>query len=277
MDSRFVVRPIGRSEARVICAQHPHAGTLPNSSKHYMRLDIDYRLAGLAVWGYGIVPQLTPKHLFGEHGKKEDYLELCRFFVHDWCAKNTASKFLAITHRVLKKYTKLKWLYTYAAGFQGLVGYIYKAAGYDYIGTQNLSSGMVWIPGVGLVHTIAQWHRFGVVGVKQMAKVYPGAKRWCGYNFRYIYWLCNQQEKTRLMKSANFTVQQYPTERDLAIWTIDAEGKKETVSPEFAKTVPIVKMKSNRAGSDPATRQQSHAGKGGAAPTPALMLECGDD
>lgn len=32
-----------------------------------------------------------------------------------------------------------------------------------------------------------------------------------------------------------------------------------------------------RAGSDPATRQQSHAGKGGAAPTPALMLECGDD
>ena len=255
-----------------MCEDHPHAGTLPNSSKYYMRLDIDGRPAGLAVWGWGIVPKGTAGHLFNDDVLSvKDYLELCRFFVYDWCPKNTPTKFLAITHKIIKKYAPwVKILYTYAAGFQGLIGHIYKGAGYDYIGRQQISSGFVWIPKVGLIHTIAQWHRYGRVGIKEMIKIYPTSKRWAGFNFRYIYWLCDKKEKQRLMQHAKFKLYKYPTEKDLEIWTEDEFGNKTPVTPEFAKTIPIVKLKSNRVRSKASVASGVQPGEGGATPTLTL-------
>jgi hypothetical protein len=265
-----------------MCEHHPHASTLPNSSKHYMRLDIGGKPAGLAVWGYGIVPKETPRHLFGEAGRVRDYLELCRFFVYDWCAKNTASKFLATTHRLIKKHAPhIKWLYTYAAGFQGMVGHIYKAAGYDYIGQQECSA-CVWVPDIGLVHWVAIWHRYHLpVGSGRISpkcwtalnKLWPGCRRWAGYNFRYIYWLCTKAEKSRLMESANFRIEPYPTEADLEIWTEDEYGNKTPIAPDFAKTIPIVKLPTKRAGSVASDTPANQAGEGGATPTPALSRE----
>lgn len=263
----FIVKPITRKEAAGLCARHPHAPSMPNSSKYYMRLDIRGRFAGLAVWGYGIVPRATPNHLFGSAGRLQDYLELCRFFVCDWCAKNTASKFLSITHRMIKKHTSIKWLYTYAAGFQGLVGHIYKASGYEYIGKTPISSGMILVPGIGLVHTLSQWHRYGKVGLKTMSRLFPGAKRWGGDNFRYILFL---RDRANLMSHARFEVQKYPTSRDLHIFTIDVCGKKEEISPDLAREIPIVSLRSRRARSDTSDTPVDQTGKSGATPTLAL-------
>lgn len=240
----MIVKPIDHLTAKRLCADHPHAGTLPNSSKYYMAAYDRGKVIGLAVWGYGIVPRQTPHKLFGDAGHIEDYLELCRFFVYDGVPKNSASQFLSITHRLLKRYTKRKWLYTYAAGFQGLIGTIYQAANYDYIGT-TLCNAFIYIPGKGLIHSIAQWHRYGKQGLKYLSGIFPEAKVWCGCNFRYIYWLCNQQQKEELMQSAKFQIQKYPTKNDLEIWLEDINHNRTTVTPEFAKTVPIVRLKSN--------------------------------
>jgi len=261
-----------------MCEDHPHAGTLPNSSKHYMRLDIDGRPAGLAVWGYGIVPHQTPKHLFGDTAGVHDYLELCRFFVYDWCPTNTASRFLAVTHRVIKRHAPhVKWLYTYAAGFQGLVGHIYKAAGYTYIG-RTLCNGFAYVPRVGLIHAIAIWHRWKAIkrannsDLRKLRLIFPDVWRWCGYNFRYIYWLCSKAEKTRLLSVARFEIQPYPTEADLEIWLEDENGRKEAIEPAFAKTIPIVKLptRRKRATSIDSDATANQAGDGGASPTVAL-------
>jgi hypothetical protein len=181
----FIVRPIDRAQAREVCARHPHAETLPNSSKYYMLLTIDGREAGLAVWGWGVVPTFTLGHMFDPAANLEvrHYLELCRFFVHDWCPKNTASRFLATTHRLIRKHAPwVKFLYTYAAGFQGLVGHIYKAAGYDYLGTTKCDA-LMWIPGRGMVHRIALFHRYGKgsTNARDWQGIFPGAKQCSGF------------------------------------------------------------------------------------------------
>jgi hypothetical protein len=49
------------------------------------------------------------------------------------------------------------------------------------------------------------------------------------------------------MAAARFTVQPYPTEADLHIWLEDAAGNETPVEPAFAKTIPIVNLRTTRA------------------------------
>jgi hypothetical protein len=245
---------------------------------------INDRPAGLAVWGWGIMPRATPKHLFGDAGKIEDYLELCRYFVYDWCPKFTASKFLSITHRMIKRYAPwIKWLYTYAAGFQGMIGGIYKATNYEYIG-KVLCNSFIYIPGKGMVHNIPLWHRYGNIGgshntgLREFQKFVPNARRWCGYNFRYIYWLCDQKEKLQLMENARFEIQPYPTMENIEIWLEDTDNSKTPLTPSFAKSVPIIKLKTltsdklrGRGERDSAPNTNSETG--GASPTRPLLVD----
>jgi hypothetical protein len=273
----FIVRPVDRPTARRWCADHPHAGTLPNSSRYYLAAYLNGRPAGLAVWGWGIRPRETPVHLFGEAGRIEDYLELCRFFVYDWCPANTASRFLGVSHRLLHRYApQVKWLYTYAAGFQGLVGTIYQAANYEYIG-RVLCKAFTYVPGRGLVHNISLFHRYGHIcgsndkSLREFQRFIPEARRWCGYNFRYIFWLCDRAERARLLSHATFTTgAPYPTTDDVEVWLENIDGTRVDVSPALAKSVPIVKLRSARAGSKANVAPRFHRGEGGVTPTPAL-------
>jgi hypothetical protein len=221
------------------------------------------------------MPRATPNHLFGGASGIEDYLELCRFFVYDWCPKNTATQFLACTHRLIKRHApRVKWLYTYAAGFQGMIGTIYQAANYEYIGRQ-LCSSFIWVPGHGLIHDIARWHRYGSTeyqSLKGFSRLVPDARTWCGYNFRYIYWLCDAREKARLMASAQFTAQPYPTEADLEIWVEDLAGNKTPMTKAQAKAVPIISFPSRGKVSERSSDSAvpGPPGEGGATPTRSL-------
>lgn len=243
---RFVVRPITFLEARKLCEQHPYARTLPLSSKWYMALQINGKLGGLAVWGWGVRPKQTVERLFGGVLGIDEYAELCRFFVYGGLPKNTASRFLSITHRLIKKYApQVKVLYTYAAGFQGLIGTIYQAANYDYIGKKECNA-FFYLPGKGLLHSVSLWHHFrerlGSQSLTELSRAIPGLKKWHGYNFAYLYWLCGQEEKERLLKSASFQLLPYPGKTELEIWVTDARGDKESVSVEVARKVPIIHL-----------------------------------
>ena len=236
----MLVRPVTKKEAVEYCKKHPHAGSLPNSSKYFMAAFENKHFMGLAVWGWGIVPAQTPKKLFGE-GTTDEYLELNRFFVVDGSPPNYASKFLNTTARIIKKHDpKVKYLYTYAAGFQGLIGTIYQAAGYDFIGTIKCT--FPYIEGVGLVHPISLYHRYKKISPKYLRTIFGDKYSvWNGLNFCYIKFICNNKEKERLMTKAKFAKQKYPTKADLKIWDIDGND----IDVELAKTVPMVKLKSN--------------------------------
>lgn len=238
----MIVRPITKAQAKEYCKLHPHAGSLPNSSKYYFAAFERMRFIGLAVWGWGITPAATPKKLFGPGCglTTSDYLELNRFFVIDNAGKNTASQFLNITAKLIKKYDKgVKFLYTYAAGFQGLIGTIYQAAGYKYIGT--ITCHFNYIEGIGLVHTVALYHRYKKIKAKYIKQIFGNKlKQVSGYNFCYLKFICDPKTEAELMAQAQFKVLPYPKKSDLKIW----DENKNPIDPEVAKHIPIVKLKS---------------------------------
>lgn len=250
----FRIIPITRTVAAELCKYHPHAPSLPNSAKYYFALYINSIFRGLAVWGYGINPKQLPVTLFGKEYSNNvaDYLELCRFFVdNDNVPPNTASKFLSFTHRVLRKHSKVKYLFTYAAGFQGLVGTIYKAAGYSHITPHETR--LIYIPEKKiLVHPISLWHRYAIMratsrqNLTEVRKIFPTALIWCGFNFRYLYFVCDEAEKERLLKTARFEFVPLPKKEDIKIWLEDEKGFLEPITDlDFAKAIPIVKLRSN--------------------------------
>lgn len=232
----MIVRPISRALAKTYCASHPHASSLPNSSKYYMAAYENGGFLGLAVWGWGVLPAATPKKLFGA-GDTTEYLELNRFFVVDG-VKNAASQFLNICAKIIKKYAPhVKWLYTYAAGFQGLVGTIYQAAGYEYIGTQVCT--VYYLPKQNkMVHPMAVYHRYKKAKLDDLKQIFGDCIEWSGYNFCYIKFLCSPEEKANYLKKAKFQILPYPTQKDLKIW----DNERNTIDIKHAKTVPLVKL-----------------------------------
>lgn len=155
----------------------------------------------------------------------------------DDAPKNAASQFLNITARILKKHTKVKYLYTYAAGFQGLIGTIYQAAGYEYIGTQVCT--VYYLPKQGkMIHPMAVYHRYKKAKLADLQKIFGECVEWSGYNFCYIKFICDAKERKRLLSKAKFELKPYPTKKDLVIW----DSNKSAIDIEFAKTVPLVKL-----------------------------------
>jgi hypothetical protein len=226
--SRLIVRPVSRSEAEELCRAHPHARTLPQSAKYHLVAYMDGNAMGLASWGWGVVPRRTIKSLFGMEDTSL-YLELCRFFMFEGTPKFAESKFLSYTIRLLfKNLPKLKFVYTYAAGFQGLIGTIYKATNFHYIG-KHLMKGLHIIPNVGLVHDMAIYNRYKHVikGTHRqvLQHFHPDAKTLFGYNFVYLMFR-DKKTEDEMMPKASFKILPYPTEDEIRIW--DSDGKEYT-------------------------------------------------
>ena len=93
------------------------------------------------------------------------------------------------------------------------------------------------------MHPVALWHRYSISKESERLSIFGDAKKWCGLNFAYIYWLRGKQQ---LMPHARFKVCKYPTKADLKIWTEDEHGRKERMTPEFAKTIELLSLKTNR-------------------------------
>lgn len=231
----FWVTRIDKGQAEKLCELHPHAPSLPRTSLHCYKLLVNGEFAGLAAWGYGNCPRHTAKRLFGSATEIGRYLELNRFFVVDGSAQHTASKFLATTHRMLKADApNVECLFTYAAGFQGLIGTIYQAAGYRFVGTKETDA-FLWVPDIGLLHRISLWHAYGL-GCSRSARwqeVYPGSRQWCGVNFEYVY---------QLRGRCPIPALPYPKKDQIRIWTIGPDGRRESMAPEVAKKVPIARL-----------------------------------
>lgn len=232
----MLVKPVTTAEAAALIRRHPHAPMLPAAAFQSRQCFAAYErgtFVGLAVWGWGVNPRKTPQRLFGVR-ETYCYRELNRFFVIN-DRKNRASQFLATTHRIIRKHMpQVEWVFTYAAGFQGMVGTIYQAAGYLYLGRRPVQ--FFYVPGYGLIHTVSIWHRYGRHATRKSVfqTMFPGARVIHGYNFEYLYILRNREA---WLERARFqVVPRYPTKDELEI--VDDQGKR--YDPEWAKAHLVV-------------------------------------
>lgn len=137
-------------------------GSTPTSSLQLIIKEIDYKTAQMAYkywhylghtgflakvnygaffdnWLVGSISYGIPnaRNIKGYYNEKTqgEFIELTRLAMSEKCPKNSESRFIAISLKLLhKKYPNLKGIITYADTAQGHTGVIYKASNFKYLG-----------------------------------------------------------------------------------------------------------------------------------------------
>jgi hypothetical protein len=126
----IIVRPIPAVAAKKILVKSHYLHSFPGCTELCFGAFLENRLLGAITFGAG------PTNAFRlvEDAKPDDCLTLTRLWLSGELPSNSESRVIAVSLRYLKKYTRLKFIVTYADPTQGHVGSIYQATGWIYTG-----------------------------------------------------------------------------------------------------------------------------------------------
>jgi hypothetical protein len=185
----IVLKPISAQVANEFVKRVHYSGkVVPNSQVH---IGIYYfgKLEGVMQYG----PCLAKKQMLGlvDETKWDSFIELNRMAFTDALPKNSESRAIAISLKILKKHLpQLEWVISFADGSQCGDGTIYRASGFLLTGIKP-NEGLRQNPETGeVMHTITAYHR-------NMKAEFQKWKPVVGYQLRYIYFF-NQKHKDRL-------------------------------------------------------------------------------
>ena len=185
----IVLKPISAQVANEFVKRVHYSGkVVPNSQIH---IGIYYfgKLEGVMQYG----PCLAKKQMLGliDGTKWDSFIELNRMAFTDALPKNSESRAIAISLKILKKHLpQLEWVISFADGSQCGDGTIYRASGFLLTGIKP-NEGLRLNPETGeVMHTITAYHR-------NMKAEFQTWQPVVGYQLRYIY-LYNQKDKERL-------------------------------------------------------------------------------
>lgn len=165
------------------------------------------RLIGVIQFG----PSIDKRRMIGlvANTSWNGFLEINRMAFIDNTPKNTESRALAISIKMLKKkFPFLKWLVTFADGCQCGDGTIYRAAGFHLIGVKKNKS-LIQLPDGEIIagksiddlgpKTYEICKRYGIdpaIGYRIKTELYAkGAKPLKGYQIKYIKFLDSEYKK----------------------------------------------------------------------------------
>lgn len=185
----IVLKPISATVANDFVKRVHYSGkVVPNSQIH---IGIYYfgKLEGVMQYG----PCLAKKQMLGlvKDTKWDGFIELNRMAFSDALPKNSESRAIAISLKILKKHLpQLEWVISFADGSQCGDGTIYRASGFLLTGIKP-NEGLRINPDTGeVMHTITAYHR-------NMKADFQSWKKVTGYQLRYIYFY-EQKDKARL-------------------------------------------------------------------------------
>jgi len=124
------MQPIPFIAAKQIVVKHHYLHSLPGGTKLAFGAFVEGRLLGVITFGVG------PYNVFSlvEGTCPNDCLTLTRLWLSEELPPNSESRVISVCLRYLRKYTKLKFIMTYADPAQRHVGTIYQATGWLYTG-----------------------------------------------------------------------------------------------------------------------------------------------
>lgn len=125
----IVVRPISHHDAVTLVKKWHYSGKVTHKSQIHLGVFLDGRCLGVMQYG----PSIDKRKLMGlvEGTQWHEFIELNRMAFHDDLPRNSESRALAISFRILKKhYPHLKWIVSFADGCQCGDGTIYRASGF---------------------------------------------------------------------------------------------------------------------------------------------------
>lgn len=130
--------------ARGYIVKNHYSKTFPDSTKHTFVGYLGDKIAGIITYGMGTTKN---QYLSVDEGLKDgEYLEITRVWSADSMPKNTESKLISESMKMLPKQVKL--IVTFADPSRGHVGYIYQATNGIYIGQSAGGSMLVTKDGI---------------------------------------------------------------------------------------------------------------------------------
>jgi hypothetical protein len=193
--------------------EHHYAKITPTSTKAAYGLVVDGKLAGVAIWGYGVRPRHTIEKWF-PGVKISEYLELNRLCLLDEMPRNSESRFLSfVVERIRQDFPDVKVLLSWADGLRGKPGFVYQACSWLYGGF--IKSEFYATEKGEVVHPRLLITRYGTRGKEIQKKL--GLCHYFGMQFMYAKFLCSHGERKRfLLRSPARWTQLYPKMKDIA-------------------------------------------------------------
>lgn len=180
----LIVKIIPADKARSFVKKYHYSGKVVNNSVLHFGVFLNNRLEGVMQYGNPIDKRNVLPFVKGT--KWNDMLELNRMAFSDKLPKNSESRSIAVSLRLIKKhYPNIEWVLSFADGTQCGDGTIYRASGFSLCGV-NKNNTIVELPN-------------GEVMAKHgtSKKDFTGAKVKAGFQLRYLYFI-NKEAKKRL-------------------------------------------------------------------------------
>lgn len=127
------VRIIPPAIARDVFERHHYLHSMPAGTRLCFGAFVSDRLLGAVSLGVGPLNA----HRLVDGALRTDCLTLTRLWLDDALPKNTESYVLGVVVRGLRRFSKVKFLVSYADPAAGHVGTVYQAAGWLYTGTSE--------------------------------------------------------------------------------------------------------------------------------------------
>ena len=140
----MIVKEINKGDARKYISTYHYSKTFPDSTMYVFAGFYGSEIAGIICYGMGasknqytaIIPKI----------KKDEYLELTRLWSPDSMPKNTESKLIAESLKMLP--LKYKLIISFADPSQGHLGIIYQATNWLYCGMSNKGKCLITKDGI---------------------------------------------------------------------------------------------------------------------------------
>jgi hypothetical protein len=183
----------------------------------------DGRLEAAVSFGYGTRPADTPRVMFPSTGVS-DYLEIGNMCMSpEERQRKELSSFLSHAITTVRHQFHLKYIFTWADGIWGKVGYIYQASSFLY-------GGFIWTDVYQVNGEVVHPRQMkGILRENGIAcnQITPrptfaelcalGWRHFRGKQFRYARFLCDNEERERLLAESQFEWStNYPKEDALA-------------------------------------------------------------
>lgn len=201
---QIYIAPISAKNARQVIRKLHYSGKVDPRSQLHLGVFLNGRCGGAIQFGPSVDKRRSINLVEGTGWN--EFLELHRLAFTDWLPRNSESRAIGISLRILKEhYPQVKWVVTYADATQCGDGTIYRASGFILVGIKK-NTQMCKMPDGEVCHKIVFEPSFSVRrsgidrGVKQkygktgsetggafLKRI--GAEPIPGFQIKYIYFL----------------------------------------------------------------------------------------
>jgi hypothetical protein len=181
----IIVKVIPSKIANEFVKKHHYSGKVVQNSSLHFGAFLDEKLHGVLSYGS---PMMKNKALpFVENTKWNEMLELNRMAFNDYLPKNSESRCISISIKLIKKNAPhIKWLLSYSDGTQCGDGTIYRASGFYLTDIKN-NTGILKLPNGEIRAKMTFTKGIHILKQNGKANIPKGSEYLNGFQMRYIY------------------------------------------------------------------------------------------